>query len=111
MKLAVEGGQLSPGGDVAVEIESISSSGLAVLHAPDPPGDIHEHLLSTVPGGDIISFVHEENGVRANIQASLVWIELDKGSTASRLELIVDTSDQPGWLAFGGAAASSSSET
>lgn len=97
MRLAVEGGQLSPQGDVPVEIESISESGLAVLHAENPPADLHQHLLSGVPCGEIIRFVHESNGGSAVLQASLVWLELTE---LPRLDIIVDTSDQPGWSAF-----------
>jgi len=100
MKLAVEGGQLSPQGDLPVEIESISESGLAVLHAENPPADLHQHLLSDVPCGEIIRFVHQSDGRNAILAASLVWMELTE---ASRLDLIVDTSDEPGWAALGAA--------
>jgi len=96
MKLAVEGGQLSPRGDLPVEIDSISESGLAVLHAENPPSDLHEHLLCDVPCGETIRFVHENNGASAFLEASLVWMEL---TDRPRLDLIVDTSDRPGWAA------------
>jgi len=102
MKLAIRGGQLSPQGDLPVEIESISDSGLAVLHAANPPSDLHEHLLSEVPCGQTIHFVVAENGSPAALEASLVWMEL---TNQPCLDLIVDTSDQPGWTALGSAAA------
>jgi hypothetical protein len=102
MKLAIRGGQLSPQGDLPVEIESISDSGLAVLHAANPPADLHEHLLCDVPCGQTIHFVLADNGSPATLEASLVWMEL---TNQPRLDLIVDTSDQPGWAALGAAGA------
>lgn len=105
MKLAVEGGQLSPQGDLPVEIDSISESGLAILHAENPPADLHEHLLSGVPSGEVLRFVHERNGTHAVIEASLVWLEL---TNRPRLDIIVDTSDQPGWSGLDGSTGSRS---
>ncbi len=107
MKLAVEGGQFSPRGDLPVEIESISTSGLAVLHTANPPADLHQHLLSEVPCGETIRFVHEKNGASAVLEASLVWLEL---TDRPRLDIIVDTSDQPGWAALGNGATTTNSK-
>lgn len=99
MKLTLEAGQLSPSAKLPLEVQSISPSGLAVLTAACPPTAAGKDMLGH-PGqsGDALTFVLEKDGRSLTLQASLVWVELsNEQPTGQRLELIVDTGDQPGW--------------
>lgn len=99
MKLTLEAGQLSPSAKLPLEVQSMSPSGLAVLTAACPPTDVGKDGLGN-PGqsGDTLTFVLEKDGRSLTLRASLVWVELSNEQPAGqRLELIVDTGDQPGW--------------
>ena len=80
---------------LVLDVQSISPSGLAVFSAPCAPNQIDAGVLSDPPEGETLTFVLERDGQSMTLQASLVWVEL---SSEQRLELIVDTGDQPGWL-------------
>ena len=94
-QLTLTPGPLTPAASLALEIQSISPSGLAVFSAPCAPNQIDAGVLSDPPEGETLTFVLERDGQAMTLQASLVWVEL---SAEQRLELIVDTGDQPGWL-------------
>ena len=48
--------------------------------------------------GEVLTFVLERDGHSTTLQASLLWLELaGEQASGQRLELIVDTTDQPGW--------------
>ncbi|MBX3023806.1 hypothetical protein KF840_02750 [bacterium] len=93
MRLAA--GRLARGTALVLDIQSISPSGLAVFSAPCAANQIDPAVLSDPPEGETLVFELERDGQRMTLQASLVWVEL---SSEQRLELIVDTGDQPGWL-------------
>ncbi len=99
MKLTLEAGQLTPSAKLPLEVQSISPSGLAVLTAACGPTDVDKLVLGTSgQSGDALTFVLEKDGRSLTLQASLVWVELSNEQAAGqRLELIVDTGDQPGW--------------
>jgi hypothetical protein len=98
MKLTLEAGLLSPSATVPLEVQSISPSGLAVLTAASTPADLEGALGDRSQSGDALTFVLEKDGRSVTLQASLVWVELSgEQPTGKRLELIVDTGDQPGW--------------
>jgi hypothetical protein len=99
MKLTLEAGQLTPSAKLPLEVQSISPSGLAVLTAACAPTDVDKVALGTSgQSGDALTFVLEKDGRSLTLQASLVWVELSNEQDAGqRLELIVDTGDQPGW--------------
>ena len=98
MKLTLEPGQLSPSAKLPLEIQSLSPSGLAVLTAACPPTYGRSGLGNPGQSGDTLTFVLEKDGRSLTLQASLVWVELSNELPAGqRLELIVDTGDQPGW--------------
>ena len=99
MKLTLEAGPLSPSATLPLEVQSISPSGLAVLTAACPPTDLDEATLGeNGPNGEALTFVLEKDGKSLTLHASLVWVELSSEQPAGqRLELIVDTGDQPGW--------------
>jgi hypothetical protein len=80
---------------LSLEVQSISPAGLAVFSAPCTPNQVDASVLQDPPEGEALTFVLEKDGQSMTLQASLVWVEL---STEQRLELIVDTGDQPGWL-------------
>ena len=99
MKLTLEAGRLSRSAKLPLQVQSISPSGLAVLTAACTPADVDQSVLGN-PGrsGDALTFVLEKDGQSVTLQASLVWVELsNERSAGERLELIVDTGDQPGW--------------
>lgn len=93
--LTLAAGPLAREGTLVLDVQSISPSGLAVFSAPCTPNQIDPGVLSDPPEGETLTFVLERDGQSMTLQASLVWVEL---STEQRLELIVDTGDQPGWL-------------
>ena len=99
MKLTLEAGQLSPSATLPLEVQSISPSGLAVLIAACAPADLDKRALGDrSQSGESLRFVLEKDGRSLNLQANLVWVELSAEQPAGqRLELIVDTGDQPGW--------------
>jgi hypothetical protein len=99
MKLTLEAGQLSPNATVPLEVQSISSSGLAVLTATSAPADLDTGTIGDrSQAGDPLTFVLEKDGRSLTLHASLVWVELsNEQPDGQRLELIVDTGDQPGW--------------
>jgi hypothetical protein len=72
----------------------MSSSGLAVFSAACTATQVDARALGEPPEGEALTFVLERDGQSMTLQASLVWVEL---TTEQRLELIVDTGDQPGW--------------
>lgn len=99
MKLSLEAKQLKPGLELPLEIQSISPSGLVVLTADRAPFEINERLLGD-PGheNEILTFLLEKDGRQVILQANLVWLEVtDSEAKERRLELIVDTADEPGW--------------
>ena len=99
MKLTLEAGQLSPSATLPLEIQSISPSGLAVLTSACAPTDLDKRALGDrSQSGEALTFVLEKDGRSLTLHASLVWVELSsEPPTGQRLELIVDTGDQPGW--------------
>jgi hypothetical protein len=94
-QLSLAAGPLTREHALVLDVQSISPSGLAVFSAPCTPNQIDATVLSDPPEGATLTFVLEKDGHRMTLQASLVWVEL---SSEQRLELIVDTGDQPGWL-------------
>lgn len=94
-KLSLAAGPLARETALALEVQSISPSGLAVFSAPCTATQVDAQALGDPPEGEALTFVLERDGQRMTLQASLVWVEL---TTEQRLELIVDTGDQPGWL-------------
>lgn len=94
-RLTLAAGPLSREATLVLDVQSISPSGLAVFSAPCAPNQIDAGVLSDPPEGETLTFVLERDGQSMTLQASLVWVEL---SSEQRLELIVDTGDQPGWL-------------
>jgi hypothetical protein len=94
-RLTLAAGPLAREATLVLDVQSISPSGLAVFSAPCAPNQIDAGVLSDPPEGETLTFVLERDGQSMTLQASLVWVEL---STEQRLELIVDTGDQPGWL-------------
>jgi hypothetical protein len=92
--LSLDAGQRAPGVRLPLELQSMSPSGLAVLTAAEAPPQVDSRALGNPQEGDALTFVLETDGRSMTLQASLVWFELSSGQ---RLELIVDTGDQPGW--------------
>jgi len=99
MKLTLEAGQLSPLAKLPLEVQSISPSGLAVLTAACAPTDLDRRALGNrSQSGEALTFLLEKDGHSLTLRASLLWVELSAEQPAGqRLELIVDTGDQPGW--------------
>jgi hypothetical protein len=99
MKLTLEAGQLSPSSELPLEVQSISSSGLAVLTAAAPPRDLDRSTLGDrTQAGESLVFVLEKDGHSITLRANLLWLDVSsEPSAGERLELIVDTGDQPGW--------------
>lgn len=99
MKLTLEAGQLSPSVTLPLEVQSISPSGLAVLTAACAPTDLDRNTLGDrSQSGESLRFVLEKDGRSLTLLASLVWVEVSNDHPPGpRLELIVDTGDQPGW--------------
>lgn len=100
-QLTLASGPLAKSAALVLDVQSISPSGLAVFSAPCAPNQIDPGVLSDPPEGETLTFVLERDGQSMTLQASLVWVEL---SSEQRLELIVDTGDQPGWLEVHGAS-------
>lgn len=99
MKLTLEAGPLSPSAQLPLEVQSISASGLAVLTAAAAPLDLDRTALGDRShNNESLTFLVEVDGRNLTLQASLVWVEVSSEPPAGeRLELIVDTGDQPGW--------------
>jgi len=99
MKLTLEAGQISPNAELPLEVQSISPAGLAVLTSAGAPTGINQDALGDgSQGGETLTFVLETAGRIQTLHARLVWLEVSNESEAGRrLELIVDTVDQPGW--------------
>ena len=99
MKLTLEAGQPSPSTTLPLEVQSISPAGLAVLTGACAPADLDKlGLGEQSQSGEALTFVLEKDGRSLTLHASLVWVELSTEQPAGqRLELIVDTGDQPGW--------------
>jgi hypothetical protein len=93
-QLTLAAGPLVREATLVLDVQSISPSGLAVFSALCAPQQIDPAVLSDPPEGETLTFTLERNGQTMTLQASLVWVEL---SSEQRLELIVDTGDQPGW--------------
>lgn len=93
-RLSLAAGSLARDAALLLEVQSVSPSGLAVLSAACAPNQVDAGVLADPPEGEALTFVLERDGQSMTLQASLVWVEL---STEQRLELIVDTGDQPGW--------------
>jgi hypothetical protein len=99
MKLTLEAGQLSPSSQLPLEVQSISTSGLAVLTSSGAPVDLDRTALGDrSQNNESLTFRLETEGRSLTLHASLVWVEVTNEQAAGeRLELIVDTGDQPGW--------------
>ncbi len=93
-QLSLAAGPLARDVSLLLEVQSISPSGLAVFSAPCTATQVDAQAIGDPPEGEALTFVLERDGQRMTLQASLVWVEL---TTEQRLELIVDTGDQPGW--------------
>lgn len=99
MKLSLEASQIREGLEVLFEVESVSPSGLLVLASDQVPDEIRTHLLdNSAQENPPLTFVLEKDGTQQTLQASLVWADWSDGDSARRLELIVDTTEQAGWL-------------
>jgi hypothetical protein len=100
MKLSLEASQIREGLEISFEVESVSPSGLLVLATDQAPDEISDRLLdNSAQENPPLTFVLEKNGTQQTLQASLVWADWSEGSNSTRrLELIVDTTEQPGWL-------------
>jgi hypothetical protein len=100
MKLTLEAGRLSPKAELPLEVQSISPAGLAVLTCAGTPPDFDANAMGGPSEEDeALKFVLENDGRSVALRARLVWAELSNDEPAGhRLELIVDTVDQPGWL-------------
>jgi hypothetical protein len=102
MKLSLEASQIRAGLEKSfeVEVESVSPSGLLVLATNEPPAELGDGLLdSSAQENTPLTFLLEANGTRQTLHASLVWADWSEGpNSARRLELIIDTTEQPGWL-------------
>ena len=98
MKLTLEAGQLSPNAELPLEVQSISPAGLAVLTSARAPSSLDGGALGDgSQGGETLTFVLETAGRSLTLHARLVWLEVsDESAAGRRLELIVDTVDQPG---------------
>jgi len=96
--LSLEAGQRTPGLRLPLEVQSMSPSGLAVLTAAYGTPQLDPRALGNPQEGDALTFVLEKDGRSTTLQASLVWLEVSGAQpSGQRLELIVDTGDQPGW--------------
>ncbi|MFN8640261.1 MAG: hypothetical protein U0802_00835 [Candidatus Binatia bacterium] len=93
-RLSLAAGPLARDAALILEVQSISPSGLAVFSAACAPHQVDAGALGDPPEGEALTFVLERDGQSMTLQACLVWVEL---SAEQRLELIVDTGDQPGW--------------
>jgi hypothetical protein len=100
MKLSLEASQIREGLEISFEVESVSPSGLLVLATEQAPDEISSRFLdNSAQENPPLTFVLEKNGMQQTLQASLVWADWSEGrNSARRLELIVDTTEQPGWL-------------
>ncbi len=94
VRLSLAPSKLARDATLILEVQSISPSGLAVFSALCTPNQVDADVLGDPPEGEMLIFVLERDGQSMTLQASLVWVEL---SAEQRLELIVDTGDQPGW--------------
>ena len=94
-RLSLAAGPLARDQALILDVQSISPSGLAVFSSACAPNQVDAEVLGDPPEGESLTFVLERDGQIMTLQASLVWVEL---SAEQRLELIVDTGDQPGWL-------------
>lgn len=100
IKLSLAAGPLSPTVNMPLEVQSISATGLAVLISASTPSDFNRAAVGGgTPEAEPLRFVLEKDGHSQTLHASLVWVELSNEPSAGqpRLELIVDTGDQPGW--------------
>ncbi len=99
MRLTLEAGRIKPGLALPLEIQSFSPSGLVVLTTDQPPKGLDARLIGdSVAETEPLRFVLEKDGRSTTLRANLVWLEFSHGQQdESRLELIVDTGDQPGW--------------
>ncbi|MGE0517685.1 MAG: hypothetical protein AB7P78_01610 [Candidatus Binatia bacterium] len=80
-----------------LEVQSISAAGLAVLTGFCGSLRIDQGAVDAQTG-EALTFVLERNGESMMLRANLVWLELSgEPDDTQRLELIVDTTDQPGW--------------
>ena len=91
-RLTLAASPLARDATLVLEVQSISPSGLAVFSAPCTPNQVDPEVLGNPPEGETLTFALERDGKSMTLQASLVWVEL---SAEQRLELIVDTGDQP----------------
>jgi hypothetical protein len=100
MKLSLEASQIREGLEILFEVESVSPSGLLVLATDQAPDEIGGGLLeNSAQENPPLTFVLEKNGTQQTLQASLVWADWSQGSSSGRrLELIVDTTEHPGWF-------------
>ncbi len=81
-----------------LEIQSISPSGLAVLTADNAPSGLLQNPLGDLDQEtESLTFLLEKDGRSITLQANLVWLELTDEKAKGRMELIVDTSNEPGW--------------
>ena len=99
MKLSLEASQVREGLEVSFEVESVSPSGLLVLATDQAPDELNNGLLdNSAQENPSLTFLLEKNGTQQTLQANLVWADWsERGSNGRRLELIVDTTEHPGW--------------
>lgn len=93
--------------DLPLDVQSISSSGLVVLSANQIPMILNSELsrVSEAEEGTPLRFVAEVGERKLPLKARLVWLDLSGNQTDNtppetvqpRLELIVDTAEEPGW--------------
>ncbi len=98
VKLSLDIGGEQPRARLPLEVQSISAAGLTMLTAGCGTTPVDKQAIGDPQTGDVLTFVLERDGQSTVLQANLVWLELSDGTAdEQRLDLIVDTSDRPGW--------------
>lgn len=105
MKLVLKAEETFFNSDLPFDIQSISSSGLVVLCSNDATGTLSPQPDMGQPEeGTPLSFTAEIGGRTLPLRGRLVWLETSGSDSepsladdAPRIELIVDTAEEPGW--------------
>ena len=104
MKILLKGEETLFRSDQPFDIQSISSSGLVVLCSNDANGTLSPQLDAGQPEeGTPLSFTAEMGGRTLPLRGRLVWLETSEPDSepnpaeTPRIELIIDTAEEPGW--------------
>ena len=104
MKLLLKAEETFFHSDLPFDIQSISGSGLVVLCSNEATGTLTPQLDGGQPEeGTPLSFTAEMGGRTLPLRGRLVWLETSGPDSdhnladAPRIELIVDTAEEPGW--------------